>query len=398
MSSLEERKELLKDLIRRLHAGAETDRIKEEFAHVLKEIGPLEISKIEEELIKDGMEKEEIHRLCDIHLAVFKETIESQKIETQPGHPVYILLKEHEFVKNVVGEICDVLSGVEKTKGFDKTALERSRVLLKHLKEYEKHKVREENTLFPYLEKHDLAGPPAIMWAEHDEQRKKVKETDEVLSSEADVVSEGFTANLVSHLKDLATLIPNHFYKEENILFPTALKLLSDEEWKEIKASMDDLGYCDFTPKEAIGERVESAKPAEKTGERVVFETGSLSKKELEAMLDSLPVDITFVDSNDTVRYFSQTKDRIFPRTKTIIGRKVQQCHPQKSVHVVNQILDDFRNGRKDAAEFWLQMGERTIYIRYFAVRDEAASYLGCLEVTQDIAPIKKIEGEKRLL
>jgi len=129
----------------------------------------------------------------------------------------------------------------------------------------------------------------------------------------------------------------------------------------------------------------------------IAFETGNLSKEELETILNSLPVDITFVDKEDTVRYFSQSKERIFPRTKAVIGRKVQQCHPEKSIHIVNQILDDFRNGRRDVAEFWIQLKGRLIYIRYFAIRKNG-EYLGCLEVTQDITDIKKIEGEKRLL
>jgi len=130
----------------------------------------------------------------------------------------------------------------------------------------------------------------------------------------------------------------------------------------------------------------------------MTFEIGSITKDELEALLNTLPVDITFVDKEDTVRYFSQNKERIFPRAKAIIGRKVQQCHPQKSVHVVNQILDDFRNGRRDLAEFWIQLEERLILIRYFAVRSKDNEYLGCLEVTQDITDLKKIEGEKRLI
>jgi len=131
---------------------------------------------------------------------------------------------------------------------------------------------------------------------------------------------------------------------------------------------------------------------------KIVFDTGSFSKEELETLLNTLPVDITFVDKEDTVRYFSKTKERIFPRTKAVIGRKVQQCHPPKSIHVVNKILDDFRNGQKDVAEFWIHVNERLIYIRYFVVRDKNGEYLGCLEVTQDITDIKKIEGEKRLL
>ena len=136
---------------------------------------------------------------------------------------------------------------------------------------------------------------------------------------------------------------------------------------------------------------------APKDKSEIVFETGSLSKEELETLLNSLPVDITFVDKEDTIRYFSQSKKRIFPRAKAVIGRKVQQCHPHKSIHIVNRILDDFRNGQRDVAEFWIKLEEKLIYIRYFAVRKNG-KYLGTAEVTQDITNIKKIEGEKRLL
>ena len=128
------------------------------------------------------------------------------------------------------------------------------------------------------------------------------------------------------------------------------------------------------------------------------FETGSLSEEEVEAVLDSLPVDISFVDKEDRVKYFNKAGKRIFVRTKAVIGRKVQMCHPQKSVHIVNKILEAFKTGKKDVAEFWIQMNERLIYIRYFAVRDKSEKFLGTLEVTQDITDIKKIEGEKRLL
>ena len=128
------------------------------------------------------------------------------------------------------------------------------------------------------------------------------------------------------------------------------------------------------------------------------FETGSLSKEEIEAILDSLPVDISFVDKNDAVKYFNKADKRIFVRTKAVIGRKVQLCHPQKSVHVVNQILEAFKTGKKDSAEFWITMDNRLIHIRYFAVRDKDGKYLGTMEVTQDLTDIKKIEGQKRLL
>jgi len=394
------KKRVLKDLIRALHAGAHPDEMKEKFKEVLEDIGPLEISKVEEELIEEGMPREEIRRLCDVHLAVFRESLEKPRSEVPPGHPIYILLKEHELVTGFVKEITPLLPQVEQAKDFEAIEDELSRIgeSLRHLQEYEKHKVREENSLFPYLEKHGVTQPPAIMWTEHDEQRKEIKEASQTLGNKEVLGFEEFKEKLLPHLRNLVQLIPGHFYKEENILFPTALKLIDEPEWREIKASMDSLGYCYFTPKEAIGEKVELAEEAKEQEGEITFETGSMPKEELEMMLNTLPVDITFVDKEDTVRYFSQPKERLFPRAKAIIGRKVQQCHPEHSLHKVNQILSDFKSGKRDSAEFWIDLRGRKIYIRYFAVRDKVGRYLGTLEATQDITEIKKIEGEKRLL
>jgi PAS domain S-box-containing protein len=391
-------KMILRELIEALHAGARPDEMKEKFKEALKNVGPLEISKVEEELIKEGMPREEVRRLCDVHLAVFRESLEKQKVEVPMGHPIFVLLKEHEFVKEAVQGISQFVSVLERGKDFGENELTRIKELLGHLKEYEKHEIREENSLFPYLERHGVTQPPAIMWAEHDEQRREVKEASKTLENRENLGVEEFREKLLLHLKNLTDLIPNHFYKEENILFPAALKLLTDEEWQEVEASMDELGYCYFTPKEAIGREVELAKGIKEPEAEITLETGSMTQEELEVVLNTLPVDITFVDGADTVRYFSQSRERIFPRAKAIIGRKVQQCHPQESIHRVNQILDDFRSGRRDVAEFWIQLKEQLIYIRYFAMRDKNKEYLGCLEVTQDITDIKKIEGEKRLL
>jgi len=395
---LADKKRMLKELIKALHAGAQPDEMKEKFKEALEDIGPLEISKVEEELIAEGMPREEVRRLCDVHLAVFRESLEKPKIEVPPGHPIFILLKEHEFVKEAVQEISQFLSAVERGKDFGGNELTRIKELLGHLREYEKHKVREENSLFPCLEKHGVTQPPAIMWAEHDEQRREIKGASKTLENRENLGFEELKGKLLTHLKNLTDLIPSHFYKEENILFPTALRLTGDVEWREIKASMDDLGYCYFTPKEAIGEEVEVAKKVKEQEGEITFETGSMTKEELEAVLNTLPVDVTFVDKEDTVRYFSQPKERLFPRAKAIIGRKVQQCHPQKSLHVVDQIVSDFKSGKRDSAEFWIDLKGMKVYIRYFAVRDKAGGYLGTLEATQDITEIKKIEGEKRLL
>jgi PAS domain S-box-containing protein len=181
--------------------------------------------------------------------------------------------------------------------------------------------------------------------------------------------------------------------------------VVTEQEWVNVRKEFDEIGYCCFTPEPLIakpaeaGAEVTEPKPAAAVSEGVLqFDTGSLTKEEIEAILDTLPIDITFVDKNDAVKYFNKAEERVFVRAKSIIGRKVQQCHPQKSIHIVNKIVEAFKKGEKDVAEFWIPLNGRLIHIRYFAVRDKNGKYMGTMEVTQDLTDIKKIEGEKRLL
>jgi DUF438 domain-containing protein len=140
-------------------------------------------------------------------------------------------------------------------------------------------------------------------------------------------------------------------------------------------------------------------KPVElPTDDAITLPSGHLSVRQLTAMLNTLPMDITFVDADDRVAFFSEGSDRIFVRNRAIIGRKVEDCHPPKSVHIVEQVVADLRSGRRDVAEFWIQMGPRFVHIRYFAMRGEDGEFLGTLEVTQDISPLRALEGERRLL
>jgi hypothetical protein len=188
--------------------------------------------------------------------------------------------------------------------------------------------------------------------------------------------------------------LSSHIYKEDHILYPAALQTITAEEWQEIREQCDELGYCCFTPKYMKAEQQKES--SELTG-TMSFDTGNLTMEEVEAVLNALPVDITFVDSEDTVRFFNKAEGRVFPRTKAVIGRKVQQCHPPKSIHIVNQVIDDLKKGKRKSADFWIDMGGRKIYIRYFPVRNQKGEYMGCLEVTQDITDVKTIEGERRL-
>jgi DUF438 domain-containing protein len=223
------------------------------------------------------------------------------------------------------------------------------------------------------------------MWKEHDQIRELRNQIFEDKVTETDVKQ---------FLIGTEEAFANHIYKEHKILFPSAIKLISDEEWIEIRKQFDEIGYFSFIPKPVNTEGEDTVQMKER---EVSLPSGILNGEQLMLMLNTLPVDITFVDENDRVRYFSETKDRVFVRSRGIIGRKVQNCHPPKSVDTVQKILDDFRSGKRDEADFYLHLGDKYIYIKYFAVRSGDGRYKGTLEVTQDIAPIQKIKGTKTL-
>lgn len=397
-----QKKEILKQVIKELHQGAEPEKVKERFKEVIADTTPIELARIEEELVKEGIPQEEIHRLCDIHLAVFQESMEKERAVAPPGHPVHILTEEHKMVLNFADGLQNVAKEIKGAGDYESAGEQMRQLehLIKHFKESESHYLREENVLFPYLEKHGITQPPAIMWIEHDKIREMEKGLYEIIDAHKSIEFKDFVKQLEETSLALAEMLASHFTKENNILFPSALKVISEDEFKEIRHQFDEIGYCCFTPKPATisGEEFEETSTRPEVVDQVSFPSGSLSKEELEAIFNSLPVDITFVGADDTVRFFSESKERIFVRTKAIIGREVQKCHPQKSIHVVKGILEDFKSGKKDVAEFWINLEGRLIYIRYFPVRSEDGSYLGCLEVSQDITDIKKIEGEKRLL
>lgn len=398
-SGEDEKKEALKNLIKRLHEGENPDDVKEDFKEFLKDVTPVDIAKIEEELINEGMSSEEVHGLCDVHLAVFRESLEQEKVLAPPGHPINILMEEHKSLLDYSREVGIIAKDLEEKGDFDSTADEMKHLdhIADHLRDSESHYVREENVLFPYLEKHGVTQPPAMMWMEHDKIREIKKSFYAILDTREGVAFDEFVTRLQAVGASLADMLSNHFYKENNILFPTALQVMNDSEWHDARRQFDELGYCCFTPEPTKMVAKEAEAPKVEVEGTIPFETGSLTKEQIEAILNTLPVEITFVDDENVVRYYNETEERIFPRTKAVIGRNVQQCHPQKSIHLVNQILEDFRNGDQDVADFWTRCNGRMTYIRYFAVRSNG-DYLGCLEVTQDIEDIKKIEGSKRLL
>ena len=386
----ERRKKALKEIIRLAHQGVPVEELKARFREELGELTPLEIAQLEQQLVQEGIPREELARLCDIHISLFQNALEKVQPIAPPWHPLTILMEEHRHMLALAQEMKGI--GGRLADRPDKGLLAELSEKLKLLEEADVHYLREENVLFPSLERHGITEPPAIMWLEHDHIRSLRKELRRLIAERP----EGFPRRLAELATALADVFTSHFYKETKILFPTALEVVREDEWTRIREEFDEVGYFRVSPPPLPA--MVDPEPAPMGGERIRLSTGDFTQEELEAVLNSLPVDITFVDAQDRVRYFNQPKGRIFLRAKAVLGRTVQNCHPPKSIHIVNRIVEDFKAGRRDVAEFWINMKGRLIYIRYFPVRNERGEYLGTIEVTQDITDIQRIKGEKRLL
>ena len=406
INNASKRKDKIKKALKRIHDGEAYEDVKQEFADVLSTATAQEISDIEQTLIEEGMPVEDIQYLCDVHVAMFRESLDKQPPpEMMPGHPVYTFRAENELVALVLIDTRQTLHKMQENQS--ETLVQKLKGNLEKLKEFDVHYLRKENLLFPYLEKVNFSGPSSVMWGIHDDIRKGWK----AMRSEIEVgavVSKASMEKLQREFTELENTMREMVYKEERILFPAAIDRLPEENWLAIHAQEPDFGYSyvtrgtDWPIESEKKDTVNLSKREEKeerkeTMSKFPLTTGDLSISQINMMLGHLPVDITYVDENDTVLFFSETPDRIFKRTAAIIGRKVQNCHPPKSMNKVQKILDDFKAGTRDVAEFWIQMNGRFIHIRYFALHDTDGNYKGTLEVSQDLTALRALEGEKRL-
>ncbi|MEE8318349.1 MAG: DUF438 domain-containing protein, partial [Dehalococcoidales bacterium] len=389
-----------KDIILKLHQGLSAEAAKERFETEVGDISSTEIAEIEQALINDGLSPEEIKKFCNVHALIFQSALEkSASEETFPSHPVYLFRQENREIEKLVAS---VKSFAEKPEEGEFPAFKaKLKEMLLTLRGIETHYERKEQLLFPFLEKQGFFGPSKVMWGKDNEVRDLLKTARQGI----DHLSEwqelaGYNKQA---LEPLLEEVLGMIFKEENILFPTSLEKLSAADWVEILRESDDIGYVYIEKPEETGALMKELKtvlleePVFQDN-AVSFATGTLPLNELMYLLNTLPVDITYVDSEDRVKYFSDSKDRIFRRTRSVIGRNVENCHPPQSLEVVREIVASFKEGKRDRYEFWLTVKEKFLYVQFFAVRDKEGHYLGTLEVAQDITEIRKLEGEKRLL
>lgn len=405
INNASKRKEELRELLLQIHNGEQADAVRDRLIERLRSIPYNEVVEVEQELINDKLlTEEEILSFCDLHTAVLDGSIDLEGAKPVPaGHPVDTFKKENSAIRL---QIKDFYALVEAVKGISDNQvpgyLMQLRTILNNFWDIDKHYKRKEYLLFPYLEKHHITGPPKVLWGKHDETRAQLKASVEVLKAGIST-ADAFRDALTSTIAPAVEMIEGMIMKEEEILFPMSMDVLSDEEWYKVYQETPEFGYTLIDPEdewrpEGVDSTSESAAVNAHSG-AIRLSSGNFNIEELEALFIHLPIDITFVDKDDKVRFFSHSPKRVFERNRSIIGRDVRMCHPPGSVHIVEQILEDFKAGRESKAAFWLSnfMG-RFIHIEYTAVRNPEGEYLGVVEVTQDISHLRALEGDQRLL
>ena len=303
-----------------------------------------------------------------------------------------LLMADHEQTEQVI-------DALEKKWLEKKPAAESVQKAIRYFSEFADacHNQKEEQHLFPRLSAAGIprqGGPLAVMLMEHERSKQLLAEFCD-LGNRYVAGDAAVTEDLVKVFLEYSALLKSHYWKENDILYPMGRKVLGPEEDAAIVKGIEEL-------------EAELGADTRKTYQKLAREitegmledlSASLNKEVLAAILNTLPIELSFVDAEDSVRYFShENHPKIFPRTRGVMGLKVQNCHPSKSVHMVNQILADFKAGKRDEASFWIDMNGKKIHIRYFPVVSPHGEYLGCLETVQDITAIQQLTGQKRLL
>ncbi len=310
--------------------------------------------------------------------------------EYPDGHPVRVYLEENILIRNTIKEL--QATSIENNLDFYSELFDK-------LCRVELHFARKENQLFPYLEKHGWTAPSQNMWAFHDQIRLEIKEAQKAIQTK-DVESIIYASQRVFHSLEHILQV------EESRLLPNAMNMLEEQEWKEFREGDAEIGWMFDTPPAPYPE-AEYIHPSQDTKKRKLpfgiddkthYDEGYLTPEQVNSIFRILPVDITYVNENDQVVFYNRGDERVFPRSAGIIGREVKFCHPPKSVDQVLRILEEFKAGRQDVAEFWIQFKGQFVHIQYFAVRDEDKTYRGVIEMSQDVTHIRELEGQKRLL
>jgi len=394
----------LYDFCYRLTEGEKGSDLIKKHQAAINDLTANDIIQVVHRLIESDLPLDKIKIGINKALNVFhKQILAQEQVSLPEEHFLTYLKKENRELERRLQNLKSWVKDFNNENLDSLKIAEHLRIGVEDLMQMEKHYIRKENILFPYFEKefpqYKCLG---LMWSIHDDIRNRQKALLMALL-EIDLDKKHINKLLGDLFFDMYTII----FREEYLLFPVALHAVNQDAWDEMLQQSDALGYAYIqAPKIKKKEKVKKDQSfvsdflSENKLENTLlnFDTGLMTLQQAILLLNNLPVDITMIDENDKVCFFSNPKERFFPRSKAIIGRTVQNCHPPESVHIVNELLEAFRDGSKDSEPFWIEMKGRFILIQYFALRDEKGFYKGCIEVSQDLTDIRSLTGEKRLM
>ena len=383
-------------------SGEDGRMLIEKYKEAIDHVTPHDMLKLEDKQMQMGITPKAIKKDVDKVINIFfRKLNEYNWKKPEEGTFLYYLMLENKAFEFKLNNLKKIIRSYKGHEVPDFKQLKNDLLCFyEEFKEFEAHYIKKENILFPFLEKKWSSYRPLnVMWSLHDDIRKKLKQIIHILKSDA--LS---WADLNKEIGAYYFLVFGMIKKEDLIIYPIASETVSDDEWEEMHKQSFEYPFP-FIETPAKLKSTKEPVSRKQTGIsridgdlKLKSETGELNFEQILILLNNLPVDITFVDENDRVKFFSRPEKRFFPRSPAIIGRLVQNCHPPESVHIVEKIVNAFKNGEKDNAKFWLQLNGKFILIQYFALRNSNGEYKGVLEVTQDITGIRTLEGEQRLL
>ena len=385
--TMEERQEILKNLMLRLHAGEDKEVIQEEFNEVFDEISPYEIQLMERNLMSEGITFAEIMSLCNVHANLMGSKVNTQTSVAdfeQPGHPVHVMKMENLAIRGALDRVERLLVNFLETK--DSTIEKGLRRQISLLDQFENHYQRKEYAMFPLMEKKGITAPPKVMWGVHDQIRDLYRDFKKALNDGKETTLEEFQIARDEMLEMIQ--------KEENILIPMVEQVFHVDDWETIASQSPEYGYCIVKPEKEWAVKksfspVKEETQVESEGD-IPLSTGSLSLKELNLILDLLPMELSFVDAQNIVKYYNEGngEEKIFKRTPSAIGRDVILCHPPRVHETVQTIFEQLKSKQKEKEEMWFKTEDKMVHVTYHAVWDEEGKYMGCLEYVQDIKPL----------
>ena len=385
--TMEERQEILKNLMLRLHAGEDKEVIQEEFNEVFDEISPYEIQLMERNLMSEGITFAEIMSLCNVHANLMGSKVNTQTTVAdfeQPGHPVHVMKMENLAIRGALDRVERLLVNFLETK--DSTIEKGLKRQISLLDQFENHYQRKEYAMFPIMEKKGITAPPKVMWGVHDQIRDLYRDFKKALNDGKESTLEEFQIARDEMLEMIQ--------KEENILIPMVEQVFHVDDWETIASQSPDYGYCIVKPEKEWAVKksfspVKEETQVESEGD-IPLSTGSLSLKELNLILDLLPMELSFVDAQNIVKYYNEGngEEKIFKRTPSAIGRDVILCHPPRVHETVQTIFEQLKSKQKEKEEMWFKTEDKMVHVTYHAVWDEEGKYMGCLEYVQDIKPL----------